>query len=252
MSFETRVKISMILILVFLTLTLFMTVYMIIDIQKINNHLSKLEDNNLELIEKNYNSINETLQHLKQIDFFLNDPAMPQKIASLNKLREFIDLNNKKEFETTIAISNSTPLDLYTSGIIVGYSKKLDLKPSLLIALIEQESNFNKYEVGEHNDRGYCQIIPGTEKWLTKNYGHILDLEYSSNNIFEPEYNIGLGAIYLHVLKKAYGDDYHKILSEYNRGIYNLKKYYERNGTYVTAYSRGILRRENKYKVLNY
>ncbi len=252
MSFEIRVKILIILILLFLVFTLFIIMYMIIDIQTMNRHLSDLEEKNLALIEHNFVSINETIQHLKEIDNFLNDPSTPQKISALNQLGNFIDINDNKEFNTAIAISQSTPLDLYTSGVILGYSRKLDIQPSLIIALIEQESNFNQCEVGDHNDRGYCQIIPDTEKWLAEKYGHILGLEYNTNKIFEPEYNIGLGAIYLHILKKAYGDNYHKILSEYNRGVYNLKKYYEKNGTYVTTYSRGILRRESKYKPLNY
>jgi soluble lytic murein transglycosylase-like protein len=127
----------------------------------------------------------------------------------------------------------------------------LDLKPSLILAVIKLESNFNKYEVGEDNDRGYMQIIPSTEKWLAKKYGYKLGLKYNPKRIFEPEYNIGLGAIYLSILKESYGENYNRILSEYNRGPYNLREYYNKHKTYVTSYSRGVLRREKAFLVFN-
>lgn len=158
---------------------------------------------------------------------------------------------NIKKVSKEIEISNSTPLSIETAKIIVDYCDRLDLPVSLVLALIELESNFNQYEVGADNDRGFCQIIPGTEKWLAETHGHKLGLKYDPKRIFEPEYNIGLGMLYLHILKRAYGENYHKILSEYNRGIYNLKKYYDKHGTYVTSYSRGVLSREEKYISFN-
>ena len=116
---------------------------------------------------------------------------------------------------------------------------------------MELESNFNQYEVGADNDRGYMQIIPSTEKWLAETYGEKYGLSYNPERIFEPEYNIGLASIYLSLLKDAYGDNYDRILSEYNRGPYNLQRYFEENNTYETTYSRVILTKEQKYLALN-
>jgi len=220
---------------------------MIIDIQGIENELSNLRENNIRLIESNYKTIDETIENLNNINEYLSDPSLIEKISKLNEIGVYIDTNNIGELKRVKSIADSTPLDLTTSSIVAGYGKKLDISTSLLLALIEQESNFNQYEIGTHQDRGYCQIIPDTERWLANSYGHILGIEYDVDRIFEPEYNIGLGALYLYNLKKAYGNNYHKILSEYNRGIFNLQKYYNEHGTYVTTYSRGVLNREAKY-----
>jgi len=224
---------------------------MIIDINIVHGEMNDLREKNISLIQQNHNTIKETLESLKSINNYLEDPQLPETLSLLNRMSSFIDVENDQELNQAISITKATPLDLYTSSIIVGYSIKFDIPISIILALIEQESEFNQFAVGADLDRGYCQIIPSTEKWLANNFGHILEIEYDKNKIYEPEYNIGLGVLYLYNLKNAYGEDYHKILSEYNRGVYNLQKYYNTHGTYVTTYSRGILSREVKYRDFN-
>lgn len=148
-------------------------------------------------------------------------------------------------------IADQTPLDLKTAEVLMNYADHFGLKPSLILAIIETESNFNPKEVGTHQDRGLMQIIPGTERWLAKDMGKAIGLEYNPKKIFDPEYNIGLAAAYLAFLKGSYGDNFHRILSEYNRGPYNLAKYYARNGTYSTGYSKKVLKLEAKYLAFN-
>ncbi len=148
-------------------------------------------------------------------------------------------------------IANGTPLDYESALILISYADKYDLDPSLILSVIEVESNFNQWEVGSSRDRGYMQIIPATERWLASDFGGELGLKYNPDRIFDPEYNIGLAAAYLNLLQKNYGDDYSRILSEYNRGPSNLKKYYQRNGTYSTTYSRKVLSAEKRYLAFN-
>lgn len=148
-------------------------------------------------------------------------------------------------------IANGTPLDYESALILVNYADKYDLNPSLILSVIEVESNFNQWEVGSSRDRGYMQIIPATEKWLASDFGSELGLKYNPDRIFDPEYNIGLAAAYLNLLQTNYGDDYSRILSEYNRGPGNLKKYYQKNGTYSTSYSRKVLSAEKDYLAFN-
>ncbi len=148
-------------------------------------------------------------------------------------------------------IKGNTPLDFETAFIVAKYADQFDLNVSLILSVMELESNFSQYEVGADDDRGYMQIIPATEKWLAEEFGEKIGVEYNPDRIFESEYNIGLATIYISLLQKAYGNDYDRILSEYNRGPYNLKRYYEENNTYETTYSRVILTKEQKYIVLN-
>ncbi len=164
---------------------------------------------------------------------------------------KYVDLDDENDIEQLEAIVENTPLELETAYIIMSYSRKFDVQPSLILAMIELESNFDQYCKGNADDRGYLQIIPGTEEWLIDLYGDELGFEYNPENIYDADYNIGLGVAYISLLKNAYGEEYDRILSEYNRGPYNLKKYYESNNTYETAYSRSILSREKKYTGLN-
>lgn len=148
-------------------------------------------------------------------------------------------------------ISEGTPLDYKSALILLEYAEEYDLNPSLILSVIEVESNFNQWEVGSSKDRGFMQIIPSTEKWLAKDFGKEIGLNYNPDRIFDPEYNIGLAAAYLNLLKENYGDNYDRILSEYNRGPSNLKRYYQKHGTYSTSYSRKVLKAEEKYLAYN-
>jgi len=148
-------------------------------------------------------------------------------------------------------ISKNTPLDLKTSAVLVNVANKYDLKPSLILSIMELESNFEQFEVGRDQDRGYMQIIPLTEKWLANEFAEVHKLQYDPDKIFEADYNIELAATYLRLLKDSYGNNYSRILSEYNRGPYNLARYYEEYSTYSTSYSRVILNGEKKYLAFN-
>lgn len=193
--------------------------------------------------------IDEKIEDLENLMEELEDK---QKVLDeLKGVQKYINMDLSTNLDKIQELEKKTPLDLETSAIVVSYANKFNIKPSLILAVIKLESNFKQYEVGDDDDRGYMQIIPSTEKWLAQKYGDKLGLKYDPNKIFEPEYNIGLGVIYLSILKEAYGENYDRILSEYNRGPYNLKAYYEKHKTYSTDYSRGVLRREKKFIELN-
>ena len=176
---------------------------------------------------------------------------MNMNLLILTFLKENLDDYDKEALDQAKEISQATPLDFDSSLMVVKYGEMFDLNPSFILSVIDLESNFKSTEVGAARDRGLMQIIPGTERWLIKEFGEQLGLKYDPSRIFEPEYNIGLGAAYLGLLKESYGNNYDRILSEYNRGPSNLKKYYLKHQTYQTAYSRVILNKENKYLALN-
>ncbi len=149
------------------------------------------------------------------------------------------------------AIAQDTPLSLEDAHILVEYTENFGIPNSLVLALIQTESDFNKYLVDSANDRGYMQIIPSTEKWLAEEYGPTIGIQYDPSRIYQAEYQFGLGTSYLKVLFDKHGQDFHKILSEYNRGPYNLKTYYNNYGTYHTNYSEKVVKRIANYQHLD-
>lgn len=174
-------------------------------------------------------------------------------VSEYKKVSKFIDFDalESTQLEKAKEISDATPLDYESAVVLVKYADLYDVPYSLVLSIIDIESGFAKDLVGTSQDRGYMQIIPGTERWLANTYGTELGLTYNPDRIFEPEYNLALGIKYLDDLMGDYGSNYDRILSEYNRGAGNLKKYYAANQTYSTSYSRKILANETIYVSLN-
>ena len=154
------------------------------------------------------------------------------------------------EDERLQMIIDHTPLDSKAGEIILKYADEYNLRVSLILGLIDLESNFNQYLVGTSQDRGYMQIIPGTEKWLAEAYGEELGLTYDTTRIFDVDYNIPLGMRYLSLLKDQYGNET-QMLTSYNRGDYGMEKWFKAHGTYETTYSRVVLKRASKYKFID-
>ncbi len=190
---------------------------------------------------KNKDTIKEEIQTVET-----EYPKTPED-WEINQVQKYIDIKDELKVNKVLDITQTTPLDEVRASIIVKYSEELDVPVSLILSVIDIESEFDQFSVGAAQDRGYCQIIPSAEKWLTSNYGKKIGIEYNPSRIFEPEYNIGLGVLYIHLLSKAYDNDFHRVLSEYNRGPYNLKKYFNTHKTYQTSYSRLVLNNQEKY-----
>ncbi|MBS7527188.1 transglycosylase SLT domain-containing protein [Fusibacter paucivorans] len=172
------------------------------------------------------------------------------KYQALDRVIDF-DSIEMDQLSKANEIAENTPLDLAAATSLVKYADQFDIPYSLVLSIIDLESNFKADLVGTHEDRGYMQIIPKTESWLATAYGEELGLSYDPTRIFEPDYNLALGIKYLDVLMSSNGANMEKILSEYNRGPYNLEKYFALNQTYSTDYSRTVLNKERKYLSYN-
>ncbi len=168
-----------------------------------------------------------------------------KKYELLDRLISMSQLEDSK-IKRAFEISEGTPLDFKTALILVTYAEKYKVQPSLILSVIQKESNFNGQLVGTSRDRGFMQIIPSTEKWLVETYGKELGLKYDPSQIFTPEYNLGLGIRYISELLISHTDP-HRALSEYNRGEGRLASYYAANSTYQTGYSKTIVKQEKKY-----
>lgn len=213
-----------------------------------------LKDANVTLIAK-VDSQEETINVLSiELEKAVETIKLQEPMVSeYKKVSKFIDFDalESTQLEKAKEISDATPLDYESAVVLVKYADLYDVPYSLVLSIIDIESGFAKDLVGTSQDRGYMQIIPGTEKWLANTYGTELGLTYNPDRIFEPEYNLALGIKYLDDLMGDYGSNYDRILSEYNRGAGNLKKYYAANQTYSTSYSRKILANETIYVSLN-
>lgn len=219
-----------------------------------NKKIETYENQNLKLTAQ-INTQVETLNSLSAELEIANRTIEIQKpmVEEYKQVSKFVDFDaiESPQLEKAKEISDATPLDYESAVVLVKYADMYGIPYSLVLAIIDVESNFTKDLVGYSQDRGYMQIIPGTEKYLATHFGEELGITYDPNRIFEPEYNLALGIKYLDELMSEYGADYDRILSAYNRGAGNLSKYYQAYKTYSTTYSREVLSNETLYVALN-
>jgi len=121
--------------------------------------------------------------------------------------------------------TGSSKIDDYDKIINI-YASKYKVPVSLINAVIEVESGWNKDAVSPAGAEGLMQLMPGTAKML------------GVSDSFEPEENIKGGTKYLGMLLKEFEGDYKLALAGYNAGPNAVKKYkgippYEETINYV-------------------
>ncbi len=92
-------------------------------------------------------------------------------------------------------------------------SAKNGLDPALVAGLIRQESTFQADAVSHAGAYGLMQVLPQTGKLLSKQ----LHLRYSLNKLFDPEFNLTLGTVYLKGLLQLTGGP-EQALAAFNAG----------------------------------
>jgi soluble lytic murein transglycosylase len=88
---------------------------------------------------------------------------------------------------------------------------KNDFDPMFAAGLIRQESTFQADAVSHKNAIGLMQVLPKTGKLLAKQ----LKVRYTKDKLFEPDYNIEIGMVYIAALVRLTG------APEYAAAAYN-------------------------------
>jgi soluble lytic murein transglycosylase len=148
---------------------------------------------------------------------------------------------------------------------IVQYSRAYGVDPSLVAAVIMQESRFNPTAQSSKGAKGLMQFMPGTANTMAKEVG------MTNYDIFDPETSINFGAAHIRDLLVKYSGNIDAALAGYNAGtgnadkwialgilgnipfketrnyVYNVKKYQQ---IYATMYADQLgLRDDPKYAV---
>lgn len=92
--------------------------------------------------------------------------------------------------------------------IIEKYAERYGIDATLVRAVIQVESNFNKKCVSSKGARGLMQLMPGT----AERFG------VGEDDIHDPEHNIRAGVQYLAYLLRLFNDDLSRALAGYNAG----------------------------------
>lgn len=109
---------------------------------------------------------------------------------------------------------------------VIAESKKYQLDPVFVLAVIQTESKFNPLVRGRHGEIGLMQIKPDTAQWMAKKYGIAYLNEHSLEN---PAINIRLGLAYMNFLRQTFKGEAQSYVSAYNMGPTNVRKLTSQN-----------------------
>lgn len=101
------------------------------------------------------------------------------------------------------------------------YSKEYDLDPYFVLAVIKAESKFRSDAKSNKNAVGLMQITENTAEWIAEQ----MELEdYSTDKLYEEEYNIKMGCWYLRNLQDEF-DNKDLVIAAYNAGRGKVKEW---------------------------
>ena len=103
--------------------------------------------------------------------------------------------------------------------VITQYSQEYSLDRYLVMGVIKAESNYI-HDAHSGVARGLMQITDDTAKWIAGK----LNIEFTADDIEDPDTNIRMGCYYLSYLINRYGD-INVALAAYNGGMGNVDKW---------------------------
>ncbi|MCX7904697.1 MAG: lytic transglycosylase domain-containing protein [Caloramator sp.] len=105
---------------------------------------------------------------------------------------------------------------------VVKYSKRYNVDPYLIYALIKAESNFDKNALSHKGAIGLMQITPNTGRYISN---LLKEKNYRDGDLFDPEKNIKYGVFYFKKLYSDFGYDLDLALAAYNAGEGNVRRW---------------------------
>ncbi|MCE5221015.1 MAG: lytic transglycosylase domain-containing protein [Clostridium sp.] len=104
------------------------------------------------------------------------------------------------------------------------YSRKYNLDPLFVLAVIKTESKFDDDAHSHKNAVGLMQITVETGEWAAKEMGFSA---FSKDDLYNEEYNIRMGCWYLRRLNDTFDGDLYLTIAAYNAGPTNVQKWLE-------------------------
>ena len=164
------------------------------------------------------------LKHLATINIEKGSEVLAAKLSTLVERYDFaIQISKQASYEKRFYNVYNYPIISTPKSI----NNKVMPKPEVILAIIRQESEFDKKANSWAGARGMMQLMKYTAKIVAKQ----ARLPYSISNLTQdPEYNIKLGSYYFNSLIEDYNGVYPFAIAAYNAGPNRVKTWRRVNG----------------------
>ncbi len=117
---------------------------------------------------------------------------------------------------------------LYYNDLAAEWAERNNVDPNLVMAIIREESNYDRFAHSWADAYGLMQIIPRTARALAKDAG----VRYNRpQDLFDPEYNVRLGSLYVSQLLKRFNNRIDYVLASYNAGPHRVDNWRKITGS---------------------
>ena len=148
-----------------------------------------------------------------------------EKHIAADKAEQAEDAAVEEKTEPIIKLYYDVPLDYELQDYIIHLCEEHHIDPAVVIAMIECESGYNAWAVGDDGDSvGLMQI---QSRWHQARMDKL-----GCTNLFDPMQNVKVGIDYLAEMLDWYDGDIAKALTAYNRGSYS---------GYISEYATSVL-----------
>lgn len=159
-------------------------------------------------------------------EFEVRATRPPRSTDRLQRLRGILEGDQstlqQPKFQDKVKIKN--PHSTY----IKKYSRKNDIDPNLIAAVIKKESNFKPRARSQVGAQGLMQIMPET----AKNPGFGVKPFDKKKSLYDVAENVRFGTDYLSAMLKRYDNDVEAALVAYNAGAGNADKWLQSGRDY--------------------
>ena len=164
------------------------------------------------------------IKHLAQLDIDKGSEVLAAKLATEVERYDYaIQISKKASYEKRFLLRYNYPIITTPREI----NNKQMPNPELILAIIRQESEFDRKANSYVGARGMMQLMKYTAKIVAKQ----AKLPYSISGLTsDPEYNIKLGSYYFNSLLNDYGGVYPFAIAAYNAGPNRVKTWRRING----------------------
>lgn len=104
---------------------------------------------------------------------------------------------------------------IYYKDLVQKKADDYRIDPYLVWSIMREESHFNTWAESRVGARGLMQIIHSTGEWIAQKLNYE---KYEPDALFNPEFNINLGAWYLQYLLDRFDDNNLLVIAGYNAG----------------------------------